>query len=98
MVGILFLFMIIIYLVPIGVAVFTVIALWNIFKKAGKEGWEAIVPVYNNIILLEITNLPMWYIALLFVPGANIYAMVMIYLELAKRFKQSNIVHASNRL
>ena len=89
MIGIVFLFSLIMFLVPIGVAVFTVIALWNVFKKAGKEGWEAIVPVYNNIVLLEITGLPMWYIALLFVPVGNIYAMVMIYLELAKKFKQT---------
>lgn len=89
MAGILFLLGFILFLVPIGVAVFTIVSLWNIFKKAGKEGWEAIIPVYNIIVLLEITGLPMWYIALFFVPLGNIYALVRVYLELAYRFKQS---------
>ena len=89
MVGILGLILFILFLIPIGVCVFTIISLWYIFKKAGKEGWEAIVPIYNIIVLLEITGLPMWYIALFFVPFGNIYALVRIYLELAYRFKQS---------
>lgn len=82
------LFIIIIYLVPLAVAVLTIIEQWKVFKKAGKEGWEAIIPVYNNIVLIEITGLPMWYIALLFIPFANIYATVRIYLELAYRFNK----------
>jgi len=89
MIGIIALIMFILFLIPIAVAVFTIVSLWIIFKKAGKEGWESIIPIYNNIVLLEITGLPMWYIALFFVPFANIYATIMIYLELAKRFKQS---------
>ena len=39
-----------------------IISLWKIFKKAGKNGWEAIIPIYNFIVLLEIVELPMWYI------------------------------------
>jgi len=89
MVGFIFLFSFILFLIPIGIAVFTIISLWYIFKKAGKEGWEAIVPVYNLIVLLEITGLPMWYIALFFVPFGNIYALIKVYLELAYRFKQT---------
>lgn len=89
MMGLIALFGFILFLVPIGVCVFTIISLWYIFKKAGKEGWEAIVPVYNCIVLLEITGLPMWYIALFFVPFGNIYALIRVYLELAKRFKQT---------
>lgn len=90
MVAFIFLFSFIMFLIPIALAVLVVIEHWIIFKKAGKEGWEAIIPVYNNVVLIEITGLPMWYIALLFVPFANIYALIMIYLELAKRFKQSS--------
>ena len=87
--GLIFLFAFILFLIPIGVAIFTLISFWYIYKKAGKEGWESIVPVYNIIVLLEITGLPMWYIALLFVPFGNIYALIRIYLELGYRFKQS---------
>lgn len=77
------------FLLPIAISIFTTVALWKIFKKAGQGGWEAIVPIYNNVILIKISGLSMWYLLLLFLPVANIYAQVMIYLELAKKFKQS---------
>ena len=63
--------------------------MWKIYKKAGKPGWAAIVPVYNIIVLLEIAELPLWYIALFLVPFANIYAMFKIYIELAHKFGKS---------
>ena len=86
---IILIFSFIFFLIPIGIGIFTIVSLWKVFKKAGKEGWECIIPIYNIIVLLEITGLPIWYIALLCIPGANIYAIVKIYLELAYRFKQS---------
>ena len=88
MVVIFFIFFFIIFLVPIAIAILTIVEQWKVFQKAGKEGWEALVPIYNNIVLIEITGLPMWYIALLFVPFANIYATVRIYLELAYKFNK----------
>ena len=63
-----------------------IVSLWKIFKKAGKPGWASIVPIYNIIVLLEITGLPLWYIALFFIPFANIYAIFKIYIELAHKF------------
>ena len=79
-------FVIFIWIIAIAVLVFNLICTWKVYKKAGKQGWEAIVPVYNFVVLLQITGQPMWYIALLFVPVANIVALVLIYLELAKKF------------
>lgn len=76
----------IIALISLAIGVITLISLWKIYKKAGKQGWESIVPIYNIIVLLEIVKLPMWYIALFFVPFANIYAMIKIYIELAHKF------------
>lgn len=79
----------VISIISLAVSVFMIITLWKIYKKAGKKGWEAIVPIYNIIVLLEIVELPMWYIALFFVPIANIYAMFKIYIELAHKFGKS---------
>lgn len=58
-------------------------------QKAGKPGWASIVPIYNMIVLLEITELPLWYIVLFFIPFANIYALFKIYIELAHKFGKS---------
>ena len=33
----------------------------EIFKKAGKNGWEAIIPFYSTYVLVEIAGLNWWY-------------------------------------
>ena len=76
-------------IISIICSILVIVCNWIIFKKAGKKGWEAIVPVYNLIVMLEIANLPMWYLALFFIPGANIYAMFKIYIEIAHKFGKS---------
>lgn len=77
------------YIIMLAVSVFSIISTWKLFKKAGKKGWASIVPIYNTIVLIEIAELPMWYIALFFVPIANIYAMFKIYIEIAHKFGKS---------
>ena len=81
--------MFIFWIICMGISVFTIICNWKIFKKAGKPGWAAIIPIYNIIVMLEIAELPMWYIALYFVPGANIYALIKTYIEIAHKFGKS---------
>lgn len=78
-------YMIVVY----AVAILTIVSMWKIFKKAGQPGWAAIIPVYNIIVLLNIVELPIWYIALFFIPFANIYALFKIYIELAHKFGKS---------
>ena len=34
-------------------------------------GWAAIVPIYNLIVICQIAGKPLWYIALLFIPGVG---------------------------
>ena len=79
----------IIAILSLILGIFSIITMWKIYTKAGKPGWASIVPIYNIIVLLEITGLPTWYIALFFVPFANIYAMFKIYIELAHKFGKS---------
>ena len=72
-----------------AIIIFMLVCMWRIFTKAGKEGWKCLIPIYNFIVLLEIVELPAWYIALFFVPFANIYALFKIYIELAHKFGKS---------
>ena len=64
------------------VAIVSIISLWKIFKKAGKKGWESIIPVYNMITLVEIVGKPMYYILFFFIP----IAPVLVYIPLAEKF------------
>lgn len=81
--------LLIFWLICMALGVFTIICNWKVFKKAGKPGWASIIPIYNTIVMIEIAELPMWYIALFFVPFANIYAMFKIYIEIAHKFGKS---------
>lgn len=48
-------------LLVIAYLVFYIICLWKLFKKAGKNGWEALIPFYNTYVLVEISGLNWWY-------------------------------------
>lgn len=52
-----------IFVVLILLAFFIVyiVGLYKLFKKAGKQGWEAIVPFYNTYVLIQIAGLNWWY-------------------------------------
>lgn len=41
-------------IISIGIAVVMIIALWKLFKKAGKPGWHAIVPFLNTYTMFMI--------------------------------------------
>ena len=61
-----------------------IVSQWKIFTKAGKPGWASIVPVYNMIVMIQIADLSLVYLLLLFIPIANIYALFKIYNEREK--------------
>jgi hypothetical protein len=64
---------------------------WKIYTKAGRPGWEAIVPIYNTWILVtEICKLePLWFILSL-IPFVNIVASWKICQALANKFGKSD--------
>ncbi len=39
------------------VAIITVIGQWFVFQKAGRPGWAAVIPFYNNWVLYEISGI-----------------------------------------
>lgn len=77
------------WLLSMALGVLMIVSLWKIFKKAGKPGWASIVPIYNIYIMCEIAEKEWWYILLLCVPFVNIYAMIVLYNGMAKKFGKS---------
>lgn len=46
------------------------IGTWKIFKKAGRKGWEAIIPFYNTwILIVEVAKLNWWWFLVLLIPS-----------------------------
>ncbi len=59
-------FLIVFVLIFIAVAVVLLIGKWKFFKKAGKGGWEAIIPFYSDWVLVETAGLEWyWFLALI---------------------------------
>lgn len=83
--------MIPIVILYVGLIVLMVASMWKIFEKAGQPGWAAIVPFYNQYILIvEVCKeKPIWF-WLLLVPCANIvaaiYVIFVIPFKLAEKF------------
>ncbi|HEY9221891.1 MAG TPA: signal peptidase I [Lutibacter sp.] len=59
---------------------------WKLYVKAGRKSWEAIVPVYNAIVLMKILKRPTWWIVLLFIPIINLLMFPVIWVETVRSF------------
>ncbi|MBR3131726.1 signal peptidase I [Candidatus Saccharibacteria bacterium] len=73
-------------LVVIACVVLVYIAQWKIFKKAGKEGWKALIPIYNTYTLLQILNMEPLLCLLTMIPFANFMLGIVMNVKLAKSF------------
>ena len=65
---------------------------WRLYTLAGRKSWEALIPIYNGIILMKIIKKPTWWIVLLFFPVINILIFGIIWIETIRVFgKRSKI-------
>ncbi len=71
----------------IAFSIFMAICLHKVFEKQGKNGWIAIVPIYNMWVLLEMVDLPGW---LILIPGANAIVTMIAYYKLSELFGKSS--------
>ena len=68
------------------VGIIQLVGMWASFDKAGKPGWAAIIPVYNMVVMVEISGRPLWWVILFFVPVANIVAVIVVSIDVAQNF------------
>ena len=95
--------------IAFGYSIICGLCYWTLklFKKAGKQGWEAIIPFYNTYVLVEISGLNWWYF-LIAISGtilgmlkinsldyvANIATLVtrfFIFWNIGKKMKQNHV-------
>jgi hypothetical protein len=65
------------------------ISLWFVVAKAGRPGWEGIIPIYNYYVLLKIVGRPGWWLILYFIPIVNIVIGIIVLIDTAKSFGKS---------
>jgi hypothetical protein len=79
-----------IYLIIVfAVGVLVLAGMWLTFRKAGKPGWAAIIPIYNIYTLLKVVGRPGWWLILFFIPLVDIVVGILVFVDLAKSFGKS---------
>ena len=76
----------IVWILYIAFYVLIVAGWWKMFEKAGEEGWKAIIPIYNIIILLKIVGREWWWVILMIIPIVGLIIWIIVALDLAKVF------------
>jgi len=63
---------------------------WKLYVKAGRKAWEATIPIYNAIVLMQIVNRPKWWVILLFIPIINLLMFPVIWVETIRSFGRNS--------
>jgi hypothetical protein len=79
-------FILILILIYLGIIIVTIAGMWKVFEKAGKPGWAAIIPIYNYIVMAEISGKPTWWGVMVLVPFANIVFAIWLINVTIKSF------------
>jgi signal peptidase I len=70
----------------LAVQVIHFLGTWHLYQKAGRQAWEAAVPIYNAIVLTKIIRCPWWYVFVLFIPVVNVLMAMVFWVETIRAF------------
>ncbi|TVZ25149.1 signal peptidase I [Gillisia sp. Hel_I_86] len=65
---------------------------WKLYVKAGRQAWEAAIPVYNAVVLMKIIHRPWWWTILLFVPIVNLIMFPVVWIETIRSFGKHKLM------
>jgi signal peptidase I len=63
---------------------------WKLYQKAGRKSWEALIPIYNAIVLMQIIRRPKWWVILLFIPIINLMIFPVVWVETLRSFGKNS--------
>ncbi|WP_374165412.1 signal peptidase I [Arcticibacter sp. MXS-1] len=75
-------------IVAVLYTVLTYAGLWKLFVKAGRQGWEAIIPLYNVYVMLKLTGRPMWWLIIFLIPVINIIIGIGLIIDFVKCYRK----------
>lgn len=67
---------------------------WKLYVKAGKQAWEAFIPVYNAVILMKIISRPWYWVILIFLPIVNLIMIPAVWVETARAYGKDSKLDA----
>lgn len=70
------------------ITLFVMAGAWRMFQKCGRQGWEAIIPLYNVYVMCDLLYGKGWKILLYLIPLYNIYFTFRVNIDFARGFNQ----------
>ena len=64
---------------------------WLVFKKMGRYGWEALIPLYSIFVEFEVVYGSGWRMLSLLIPFYNFYVLIKLKMDEAVGFGKSKI-------
>src|SRR6056300_563808 len=81
------------WLIALGVLqIIHFLGTYKLYKAAGRKSWEALVPVYNAVVLMRIIQRPTWWVVLIFVPVINLLMIPVIWVETMRTFGKRSVL------
>jgi len=77
-------------IIPLSFTIPTIFT-WLVFEKAGRKGWETLIPFYNLWVFNKIIQKPIWWFLLLFFPFINVFVYMLMLVELVKGFEKNKL-------
>jgi signal peptidase I len=74
------------YIIAAPLFILIITGFWKLFEKAGRSGWEALIPVYGAYVMLKLSGKPWWLLLLFIVPGVNIIIALGLVIDFVKSF------------
>ncbi|WPU95087.1 signal peptidase I [Mucilaginibacter sabulilitoris] len=68
------------------------VGLWKLFEKAGRPGWEGVVPLYNIYGMIKLSGRPTWWFILILIPGLNLLVLIGIAVDFVKSFGKFSLL------
>lgn len=69
------------------------IGLYGMFKKAGIEGWKALIPFYNTWCMVDKMKLPKYWFFLQLIPIAGQFITIWITIKFVEHFGRFGVGH-----
>ncbi|HEY9196777.1 MAG TPA: signal peptidase I [Mucilaginibacter sp.] len=80
-----------VYSIVFPLIILVTIGQWKLFQKAGRPGWEALIPLYSTYVMLKLSGRPVWWLLFLFVPGIGLLVGAGITVDFIKSFGKSTM-------
>ena len=80
-----------IFIILVAFILIIMVSCFKIFEKANIDGYKALIPIYNVYLWLDIADLPIFLIPLMFVPILNILIFCFASYRIGKNFRKNHV-------